>query len=93
MRITKWLLGACLASLFLLVGPSSANAAQAFYPQDEAARTLDAGPAGYVGSDSSEGLCIPQLTCPKLTNSYEPTGGVANSGYLKTNIDPTLAGV
>ena len=88
----RWLVP-CLAALMLMVGASSAQAAKSLYPPDPNARTLDAGPAGYVGTTRTEGLCVPILLCPTVTNSYQPSGGVNNSGYLRTAFGPSIAGV
>ena len=92
MDFRKWRFLPFLTALLIVAGASTAKAAEAVYPVDAGARSLDAGLAGYTSSTDSQGLCVPQLLCPVVTNSYRPTGGVQNSGYIETRLG-SLTGV
>lgn len=85
----RWLVP-CIAALLLIASASPAAAAKRVYPTDSAARTLNAGPAGYTSSTSSEGLCVPVLLCPAITNSHQASGGVDNTGYIRSEIGSLL---
>jgi hypothetical protein len=85
----RWLVP-CLALGLLTGGAASAQAAQSVYPPDASARTLDAGPAGYTSGTSSDGLCVPALLCPVVSNKYKASGGVNNSGHIETSLGSLL---
>ena len=76
--------------LWCSAGTSSAQAAKSLYPQNEGARNLNAGAAGWVGSTSSSGLCVPVVLCPQVTNSVPSSGGKDDSGYLDTSLGSLL---
>lgn len=87
----SWLVPLIGAAL-MLVGTTSADAAKTVYPR-ESARNLNAGAAGWIGSSSSEGLCVPVLLCPAISNTVPAAGGAGGSGgYLETSIG-SLTGV
>ena len=91
MQGKKWIAGlACAFAMFAVT--ASANAARSVYPQDQGAISLRNGPAGWTGATSSEGLCVPVLLCPAITNSTPSSGGPGNSGYLRTELG-SLTGV
>jgi hypothetical protein len=91
MQGKKWIAGfACAFAMFAIT--ASASAARSVYPQDQGAISLRNGPAGWTGATSSEGLCVPVLLCPAITNSTPSSGGPGNSGYLRTELG-SLTGV
>ncbi len=68
MQGRKWLVaGICL--LAMLATTASASAARSVYPGNQDAISLRNGPAGWTADTSSEGLCVPVLLCPAITNS------------------------
>lgn len=89
MRRKTWLMPLVVAAA-LLAGTSSAEAAKTLYPPQAGARDLNSGAAGWVGSSSSEGLCVPLLLCPEITNSVPSSGGQDDSGYLDTSLGSLL---
>ena len=91
MQGKKWIAGFACAFAMLAV-TASASAARSVYPQDQGAISLRGGPAGWTGTTSSEGLCVPVLLCPSVTNTTPSSGGPGNSGYLRTEIG-SLTGV
>lgn len=93
MANTRRWLAPFFAGLFMLLGASTAQAAQSVYPTSTPQRTFDSGLAGWSSDKSSEGLCVPVLLCPVVTNSYQPTGGaVNNGGFIRTSLG-SLTGV
>ena len=84
-----WLMPLVVAAV-VLGGTSSAQAAKTLYPQDPGARNLNAGAAGWVGSSSSEGLCVSLVLCPAIDNSVPSSGGKDDSGYLNTSLGSLL---
>lgn len=94
MQGRKWLVPCVclLAMLATTAMTASANAARSVYPSDRDAVSLRNGPAGWSGATSSEGLCVPVLLCPAITNSIPSNGGPGNSGYLHTELG-SLTGV
>jgi len=91
MQGRRWLAaGVCL--LAMLTTTASANAANSVYPTDRDAISLRNGPAGWSDDTSSEGLCVPVLLCPAITNSIRTHGGPGNAGYLHTRLG-SLTGV
>jgi hypothetical protein len=81
---------ACVIAMLAVT--ASASAARSVYPQDQGAISLRNGPAGWTGATSSEGLCVPVLLCPAITNSTPSTGGPGGSGHLRTELG-SLTGV
>jgi hypothetical protein len=91
MQGRKWLVaGICL--LAMLATSASASATRSVYPGNQDAVSLRNGPAGWSAATSSEGLCVPVLLCPAITNSIRSHGGPGNSGYLHTRLG-SLTGV
>jgi hypothetical protein len=73
--------------------PAVAFAGTSAYAPADNARTFASGAGGWEGSSSSEGVCVEQLNCPTLTNSWESSGGTrgGGDGHLRTRIE-NLAG-
>jgi len=91
MQGRKWLVaGICL--LAMLATTAGASAARSVYPGNQDAISLRNGPAGWTAGTSSEGLCVPVLLCPAITNSIPSHGGPGNAGYLHTELG-SLTGV
>jgi hypothetical protein len=91
MQGRRWLAaGICLLAMVGMT--ASANAARSVYPADRDAISLRNGPAGWSEDTSSEGLCVPVLLCPAITNSIRTHGGPGNAGYLHTRLG-SLTGV
>jgi hypothetical protein len=89
MRRKTWLMPFVVVAA-LLAGATSAEAAKTLYPPQAGARDLNSGAAGWVGSSSSEGLCVPLVLCPAITNSVPSSGGQDDSGYLDTSLGSLL---
>ena len=53
--------------------------------------TTDAG--GWTSAASYDGLCVPGVLCPTVTNGYTPSGGADGNGYLATHFDALLTTV
>jgi len=80
------------ASLFS-ISPALAGAdTSSDYHPNPGARDFASGPAGWVGSSSTGGLCVPALLCPAVTNSFKDSGGASGSGdgYLQTRLGSLL---
>lgn len=75
---------AALAVLFVWLVPAQANAASVNYPSGNAS-TFATSNGGWTSSTEYGGLCIPAVTCPELTGSYQSTGGAAGDGYIRTD--------
>jgi hypothetical protein len=73
---------ALLVGLFLIF--PSASAAEGKYPSDPAARGFGDGLAGWSGSSSFDGNCVPPLLCPSVTNSHEASGGADGDGFIRS---------
>ncbi len=75
---------------------TASTIALAAVPAVAGAATQDYGPGDtdWTGSRSSEGLCVPVLLCPVVTNSIEATGGAPGSGpaFIRTSLG-SLTGV
>lgn len=72
---------ACLMT-FLLASPSIAIASK--YPPNAAARGFNGGLAGWQSSASFDGNCLAPLLCPSATNSFQPTGGADDGGFIRS---------
>ncbi len=44
------------------------------------AQNFQTGVGGWTGSTTNDGLCLPPLTCPIITNSFQASGGVGGAG-------------
>lgn len=59
-------------------------AGEAKYPSDPAARGFSGGLAGWSGSSSFDGSCLPPLLCPSVTNSHQAGGGADGGGFVRS---------
>jgi hypothetical protein len=73
-----------------LAGPAAGQAVSTYHPDAES-RQFTTSAGGWTSSQGEEGPCTP-LTCPTLTNSYQPTGGAsgAGDGHLRTEVSGLL---
>ena len=62
----------------------SVAAADGKYPPDPAARGFSGGVAGWSGSSSFDGSCLPPLLCPDVTNSHQASGGADGGGFIRS---------
>ena len=70
---------ACLTSF--LLAPAVAGAAK--YPAG-AASGFSGGPGGWTSSTSTEGTCLAPLLCASAENSFQPTGGADDGGFIRS---------
>lgn len=80
---------AAVAVAVLLVAGLLADRAQAAtveYPSGNAS-TFASGNGGWTSSADYGGLCIPSVTCPQLSGSFQSSGGAAGSGdgFIRTD--------
>jgi hypothetical protein len=56
------------------------------YPTDPGSRTFATGTGGWTQTISQTGVCVPAVTCPQVTNSFQPSGGAdgPGDGYVST---------
>ena len=71
----------CLTGL-LLVLPTAASAEK--YPSPQAARGFDGGLAGWTSSSTTEGTCLAPVLCASAENSFQPSGGADDGGYIRS---------
>jgi hypothetical protein len=83
LRSTGVAIAACLLTLLLAL-PSIAGAATSKYPPAAAARGFTDGPAGWTASSSFDGSCAGPVLCPSVTNSFEPSGGADDGGFIRS---------
>jgi hypothetical protein len=82
-------LGPALAAMavagFLALIPAAASADD--YAPGANNQTFATGFGGWTQSSSSTGLCVPAVTCPVVTNTWQPSGGAGGAeGFLRTGI-------
>jgi hypothetical protein len=68
----------------LMAVPPAATAAAGKYPPSAAARGFNGGLAGWQSSTSFDGNCVAPLFCPTATNSFQPTGGADDGGFIRS---------
>jgi hypothetical protein len=68
----------------LMAVPPAATAAAGKYPPGAAARGFNGGLAGWQSSTSFDGNCLAPLLCPTATNSFQPTGGADDGGFIRS---------
>ncbi len=64
------------------------------YAPQPSSRNFSGGPHGWTGLTSSDGLCVPSLLCPAVTNTWRD-GGADGNGYIRTqfaSVAETLLG-
>ncbi len=78
------------ATVTALLAPALAGAAS--YPRGAEARGFHESAGGWQGSTSFEGLCVPAVNCPTVTNDFVANGGSGGQGdgYLRTRIGSLL---
>jgi hypothetical protein len=92
-RWQKRVLAAGCVVVVVGLTPAAAPAAQvvAEYPANAEARTFSKNSGGWNLSRVvySGPLCIPGVTCPSVTNSFQPSGGTAGpaDGYIQSQLN------
>src|SRR5262249_23146372 len=61
-------------------------ACTALVPAVASADTYAPGTAAFTGSVQNDGLCIPPIVCPAITNSKPGSGGAAGGSYLSSSL-------
>jgi hypothetical protein len=86
-RGIKVAMTATVAGLAVWALPATANAADTstYHPSSES-RNFSASAGGFTADNESDGLCLPVLLCPVVSNSHEPAGGAGGEGYLETSV-------
>jgi hypothetical protein len=81
------------AAVIALAAPQASGAASS-YPRPPEARSFGTSDGGWHAFTSFAGTCIPNVTCPTVTNDYAANGGTGgqSDGYLRTTIG-SLSGV
>ncbi len=72
-----------LASLMAI---TACAALTALVPAAASADTYGPAEAGYTGSVVNDGLCIPPVVCPLITNSVQGSGGADGGNYLRSSL-------
>ncbi len=76
---------AVAATLALVLAfATAAGAAVSKYPPAAGSRGFSGSAAGWTSSSSNDGLCLPQLLCATVTNSFQETGGADGGGYIRS---------
>lgn len=99
-RLTGAFVALCATAACLCATATAASAdVTSAYPPGSQSRDFAGGEGGWESSTEQEGvlggaLCIPPVTCPAITNSYQATGGVDGSGdgFIETS-EGGLSGV
>ena len=93
MRVVMRGIGAAIALAALALPGSAAAEVTSYHPADNA-RMFGSGAGGWQGSESTEGTCLQQLTCPTVTTTWQASGGTrgGSDGFLRTTIDNSIAG-
>ncbi len=83
-KLTAALAAAAVAGV-LAIAPAGAGADT--YAPGADNQTFATGFGGWTQSSSSEGLCVPAVTCPIVGNVWVSTGGAdGNEGFLRTTV-------
>jgi hypothetical protein len=82
---------AATAMLFGTAAAAQADITQLYHPTQNA-RDFGTSAGGWTATSEAEGLCVPVLLCPVVTNSHQSSGGAggAGDGYLRTNVSSLL---
>ena len=67
---------AALSILIVWLIPAGAKAATVTYPSGNVS-TFATGNGGWTSSTDYGGVCVPAVTCPELSGSYQSSGGAA----------------
>jgi hypothetical protein len=79
----------CGALVAFALAPATANAVTSAYPPNENGqnpRTFDDGPAGWSHAATPGPGCVFGVSCPTVTNSRQGSGGVDDSGHIRTGL-------
>lgn len=71
-----------LTGLFAALATPAVAADNGEYPTDPGARTFNGGLNGWTSSSSVDGVCVPPVLCPTVTNSYVSAGDADGNGYI-----------
>lgn len=74
-----------VVALVALLAPGAWADDNSQYPSDPASRTFTGGPAGWTSSSEFDGVCVPPLLCPTVTNAYTPSGDADGNGYISSD--------
>ncbi len=86
MRLPLSTLG--VVAIVALTVPAAATAdVTTDYHPDQQARDFAVGPGGWTNAQESAGICVQDLTCPVVTNSWVAADGAAGEGFLRTTIE------
>jgi hypothetical protein len=86
-------LTAVAASALMLGASATAQAdVTSVYHPTQVSRDFSTSAGGWTATSEAEGLCVPVLLCPTVTNSFQASGGAggAADGYLRTNVSSLL---
>jgi hypothetical protein len=83
---------ATLAALILGSVVTAQSASADVLPTGSDDRTFTGSQGGWTGATAYDGVCIPSVTCPTITNGFAATGGSdgASDGYLRTQLSSLL---
>jgi hypothetical protein len=86
-RGLKATVAACAAGLAVWALPATAGAATSttYHPSSES-RSFSASAGGWTEETESDGLCLPILLCPIISNEFVGTGGAGGEGHLETSV-------
>src|SRR5690348_16404687 len=73
-----------LTAGLLLALPVTAGAATSKYPSASDARGFVGGAAGWTSSSSTEGTCLAPVLCASVENTFQPSGGSDESGFIRS---------
>jgi hypothetical protein len=85
-RGLKVTVAACAAGLALWALPAAAGAAVSVYHPDAESRNFASSAGNWSNDTESDGLCLPVLLCPVVTNEHVATGGTQGDGYIETSL-------
>jgi hypothetical protein len=75
-----------MAGLAMWALPAAAGAATTVYHPDAESRNFTTSTGNWTSDTESDGLCLPVLLCPIVTNEHVATGGTQGDGYLETSV-------
>jgi hypothetical protein len=75
----------CGALVALAAAPATASAVTSQYHPTKNARTFDTSAGNWSGTAAYGAGCVAAVTCPEITHSFQPSGGVS-SGFLRTRL-------
>ncbi|WP_169576415.1 hypothetical protein [Nocardioides halotolerans] len=84
----KKMLGAVIASALLFTMPVPSAHADTYAP-DAVNQDFAGSQGGWTSSTASDGLCLPVLLCPVVSNGWS-AGGADGNGYIQTSFTTLL---